>query len=319
MATMIENLKWKPMWVSHLGCIKGCLDYLGVEVSDGWLYGATGHAFIINMHDVVCPSGPTAWNTEMIFKLSKNIGYEIDGVSALKTRDDFADKQKQAWQHIKKSIDDGLPCYGWELEVPEFYVVYGYDDKGYYFSGPKCDSGKGPKPWQEVGDTQIGCLEMYSVSQIDGVDDVKVIKDAFEHVLEHSKSPEKWIFPKYKAGVAGFDNWIAALETNMADGLGMAYNAEVWNECRRFAVQFLREAKRRTGDRLSDLFDEAMDHYSVVSENLKKVAHLFPFFDMKPEHIKDETRRVPALEHLKEAREAEELGLKSLKKILGQL
>jgi len=319
METMIENLKWKPMWVSHLGCIKGCLDYLGMEVSDAWLYGATGHAFIINMHDIVCPSGPTAWNTEMISKLARNIGYQTDGVFALKIHDDFADKQKQAWEHIRKSIDNGLPCYGWELEVPEYYVIYGYDDKGYYFSGAKCDSGKGPKPWQEVGDTQIGCLEMYSVSQVDPTDDVKVTKDAFRYVLEHSKSPEKWIFPKYKAGLAGFDSWIAALETNRADGFGMAYNAEVWSECRRLAVQFLREAKTRLDDKLSDLFDEATDHYGVVWENLKKVTELFPFFHMKAEHINDETRCAPALEYLKEARKAEELGLKSLEKISGQL
>ena len=45
----IENLRWRPKWVSHMGCLKGCLDYLGLKVSDAWLYGATGHAFIINM------------------------------------------------------------------------------------------------------------------------------------------------------------------------------------------------------------------------------------------------------------------------------
>jgi len=45
----IENLRWKPKWVSHMGCLKGCLDYLDLKVSDAWLYGATGHAFIINV------------------------------------------------------------------------------------------------------------------------------------------------------------------------------------------------------------------------------------------------------------------------------
>lgn len=33
----------------------------------------------------------------------------------------------------QKKIDEGLTCYGWELDIPEFYVVYGYDNKGYYF------------------------------------------------------------------------------------------------------------------------------------------------------------------------------------------
>ncbi len=47
----LENLRWKNRWTSHLGCIKGCLDYLNLDVTDAWLFGATGHAFIINVAD----------------------------------------------------------------------------------------------------------------------------------------------------------------------------------------------------------------------------------------------------------------------------
>jgi AraC family transcriptional regulator len=49
MKKQLENLRWKPMNVTHLGCIKGCLNYLDLDVTDAWLFGATGHAFIINM------------------------------------------------------------------------------------------------------------------------------------------------------------------------------------------------------------------------------------------------------------------------------
>ncbi len=53
MAKKLEDLDWSPKWVSHMGCIKGCLDHMGVGASDAWVYGASGHAFIINVHDVV--------------------------------------------------------------------------------------------------------------------------------------------------------------------------------------------------------------------------------------------------------------------------
>ena len=49
MSKKLENLRWRPMNVTHLGCIKGCLNYLGLDVTNAWLYGASGHAFIINM------------------------------------------------------------------------------------------------------------------------------------------------------------------------------------------------------------------------------------------------------------------------------
>ncbi len=329
MEKKIENLRWKPMWVSHLGCIKGCLDYLGLEVSDAWLFGATGHAFIINMHEVVCPSGPTAWNTEMLFNLGHNIGYTVDGVFGFKSDSDFVEKQKLAWEKTKCAIDEGLPCYGWELDIPEFYVVYGYDDAGegagYYFSGPLCDSGKGPKPWKDLGDSQIGVLEMYTVKPGQTTDDVRTIKEAFEFVLEHSKSPEKWIYPKYKAGLAGFDTWIQALEDGKAIGFGMAYNAAVWSECRGFAVKFLKEAKEWTGTLVS-LFDEALKHYEVVAKNLNKISEMFPFpppgwkvTTSETDEIKDITRIETALKYLRDARNAEESGLKALEKIRSEL
>ena len=319
MGKRLENLLWKPMWVSHLGCVKGCLDYLKVDVTDAWLFGATGHAFIINIHDVVCPSGPTAWNSEMLFKLGENVGYATDDICAFKAKDDFPKKQEEAWNRIRKAIDEGIPCYGWELEVPEYYVIYGYDETGYHFSGPLCDGGKGPKPWKDVGDSEIGVLHMCEVRPRPAADEKKTVKDALAFTLAFAESPDKWIFPKYKAGLDGYDNWIKALETGTAHAMGTAYNSEVWNECRRLAVGFLKEAKQRTGASLGTLFDEAIGHYSAVADNLEKVRETYPFKGPEGDYDMSESRRGRAVEHLKLARAAEEEGLTILKKIVREL
>ena len=317
----LENLPWSPHWVSHLGCVKGCLDYLGLDVSNGWLFGGTGHAFIINLHKEVCPSGPTAWMSEMLFALGRNLGYRIDGVFASKHDGTLSEGQKKAWTHITDAIDQGLPCYGWELEIPEYYVVYGYDDEGYYFSGPGCDEGKGPKPWQELGDTGIGVLEMYSVRPGQVADDNTVVAQAFGFALEHADSPDKWIFPDYKSGLAGYDNWIRAVEEGMASSLGMAYNAAVWAECRRYAVEFLREAQERIGGNMMELFDEAITHYHVVSKNLDKVAEAYPFSPQlsEAETIASDALSNAASEALVAARMAEADGLQALSKLATEL
>ena len=212
MIKKLDNLKWSTRWTSHLGCIKGCLDYLGLNVSNAWLFGGTGHAFILNISNDMCPSGPTAWCTEMLFKLGKNLGYEIDGIFTFKNEKDFEEKRAKAWEFTKKALDENLPCYGWEFHVPEYYVVFGYDNKGYYYSGPLCDNGAGPKPWQELGATDIGIIEMYSVKKGVEADCLKTVRESFEFILEHSKSPERWIFKNYKAGLDGYDNWIKAIE-----------------------------------------------------------------------------------------------------------
>jgi hypothetical protein len=322
MGKTLDGLRWKPMWVSHLGCVKGCVEFLGLDISDAWLFGGTGHAFIINLDEQVCPSGPTAWMTAMLGQLGANLGYVEDCVFGQKSEPGFADKQQQAWEFVRKAIDQGIPCYGWELEMPEFFVVYGYDAEGYLYSGPGCDEGKGPKPWRELGETEIGMIEMYSVARGEPADDVKTVKEALGFALEHAEGPEQWVFPKYGAGLAGYDNWINGLETGNVDGFGMAYNAAVWNECRGFAPLFLQEAQDRLGRSsapFAEKLAEATEHYAAVARNLQVVADAFPFHGLDPSHIQDPSRRESALTALKAARKAEASGLMALRGIVDAL
>jgi len=67
------------------------------------------------------------------------------------------------------------------------------------------------------------------------------------------------------------------------------------------------------------LFDEALDQYQVVSENLQTVANTFPFHGMKPEHVKDQARIRTAIDALRTARDAEADGLEALRRIVNEL
>ena len=237
----------------------------------------------------------------MLFRLGENVGYKIDGVFANRSQDSFGDKQKEAWNFMRRSIDEGTPCYGWELEIPEYYVIPGYDDTGYYYSGPGCDLGKGPKPWQELGDTGIGLIQMCSVRRGQAADDARTVREALEFALEHAK--QKWVHPNsnYKAGLAGYDNWMNALEVGTADGHGMAYNTAVWAECRGLGTQFLREARRRLNGEVSVLLEDAAEQYGMVYQRLQRMADLFPF--PPGNEMNNEERCNKAVVHLRNARD----------------
>lgn len=75
----------------------------------------------------------------------ENLGYVINGVASYKKDKDFRKKQEKAYELVKDAINKGYPCYGWELDIPEYYVIYGYDDEGYLYTGVK----KGHKKWWE--------------------------------------------------------------------------------------------------------------------------------------------------------------------------
>ena len=296
------------------------MDFLKLEVSDGWLYGGTGHAFVLNIHDDLGPSGPTAWKAGPVFRLGRNLGYKVQGVQAFKSDPaGLAEGQQQAWSLVRDAIDDGIPCFGWELEVPEYYVVYGYDEAGYYISGPGCNEGRGPKPWTELGDTGIGVLEMYRLQQGPAAEDEQVLKEALAFALEHATDTHKWVFPDYHAGLAGYEAWIDALQNGRADAMGMAYNTAVWKECRGFAAQFLQEARERLSGHADDLLAKAAGRYQTVFDHLTTVADLFPFHGIDPRHFKDGDRVNTAIRALRDAKTAETKGLECLRAIVAAL
>ncbi|MFX0005033.1 MAG: winged helix-turn-helix domain-containing protein, partial [Candidatus Hermodarchaeota archaeon] len=242
---MLSNVEFKRYRVSQLASLHGCLEYLGINMTCQWLFGVTGHAFIINIKDLVCPSGPAAWKIDMIIDLVPNIGINIDKFIAIKCEPDYKKKLDEGWDFVKTSINQKNPCYGWQIgEIKEFYIIYGYDNIGYYYKGYFQEGGAGPKPWREIGKEVI---RLYSVKKTNtSVDYSTQVKMALQMALKHSKNPTEWIFkPEYSSGLEGFDRWIKWVENGKAEQFGHAYNSRVWAECRQEAVKFLHEAKIR--------------------------------------------------------------------------
>ncbi|MBN2316824.1 MAG: hypothetical protein JXM79_23045 [Sedimentisphaerales bacterium] len=312
----LDNLRWVPRWASHVGCIKGCLNYLGIDVSDGWLYGAMGHAFVLNISPGLCPSGPTDWDTSGFLKLGRNIGYIAECVEEYcpKQSRHLREVQEQAWEFTKRAIDKNHPCYGWELDIPEYFVIYGYDETGYYISGPGCDEGKGPIPWRELGRSEISVVMVSSVRPTTPSDDRKTVREALAYALDLGHNRRKWT--DRSGGLKGYDTWIHAMEAGMAGRFGLGYNAAVWAESRRFAVEFLTEAQDRLYKNLRSLLTAAIEHYTTVAENLKLVSQTYPFKKCDNEPTSADDRANTAIEALKRARDAEAAGLDILAQLI---
>jgi len=316
----LPGLEQKRSWVTHMGCLIGCAEYLKIDAPPAWIWGASGHAFALNIHEAICPSGPTAWAAEKCDRLAANAGVSVEDLRADKRHDGFARKQEEIWRKTRRAIDAGLPCFGWELGVPDWYVITGYDADGHYLF-TEFNETPARKHYTELGDSEIGVACVLIVKPGKVADDRTAVREALVFALDHAAgkdSHEIW-----HAGLDGYDTWIKALQDNKlvndskAIGLGQAYNAQCWAECRRQAVGFLQEAKKRLSDeKLAPQLDEAVGHYKTVSKNLETVARAFPFdVDDKKgmdKRVKDASRRAKAVQALTAARDAERSGLKAL-------
>jgi hypothetical protein len=315
----LDKLKYEGRWVTDLACLKSCIDYLGTDVTDGWLYGVSGHAFALNIHEELCPSGPTAWNKERIYELAQNVGCKIQTLSAFKGEKNFTEKQQAIWELVKKAIDQELPCYGWELDIPEHYLIYGYDDTSYLYSG--CSQENGSIPWNELGNSQIGVLQISIVSPAQAADDKQTIRQGLQFAMEHSKEPARYVLESfYKCGLDGYEQWIKALGKRPVSKGGMAFNTQVWAECRQNALAFLKEAKERVNSGNQTFFDKAIQYLDVVAQQFK---HLTDLFEFKPDDfenvITDKELLNEAARSLHNARQAEAVALAEFEHIVDVL
>lgn len=308
----LKGLHLDPAWISHLGCMHACARFAGSNITKPWLWGGTGHAFVINITPDACPSGPTAWKSGMLLHLAANVGLRVDGIQGFKHQPDFAAKQAAAWAYARACIDNGIPCYGWDLSIPEYGVIRGYDGVGYYHStGPAVGETLGPKPWQELGDTQIGVIELFSVQTCDALPASHVVREAALRALEHAEGHPRWTHPQYHQGADAFRVWAESLESGKAIHGGHMYNAECWNECRAMAVEFLIQAKGELPDAAQGACDASIDAYRKVSAKLREVRDRHPFRpgpDMFSKTLSD----AASAELLREGAEAEATALSTL-------
>lgn len=92
--------------------------------------------------------------------------------------------QQRAWDLVRKSIDSGLPGYGWHYD---FSVIRGYDNDAYLLSGP----GKSERAWKEFGVTAVGFLDIWSLRPGPRGDDAAAIADALAFAVSFGRSPGK--------------------------------------------------------------------------------------------------------------------------------
>ncbi len=315
---MLVNYNWGYSWISELACLVPALKVIGKENSMSWLSGATGHAFQINIKEGLSANINEAVN--LIPRPGKGLGYSIDIVESSPGDEDFEAKQKQAWDMTREAVDNGLPVYARQMDwIDEYFLIFGYDETGYYYKGIDSFEGKGAKYWKEAGLGGNNKLLFKKVSPAEKSEDKTIIKEALKFAVSYSSVVND---QSYISGTEAYKKWGEYLLSENADIYGAALNAAAWTECRKHAVGFLEECKIRLPHSDLELFDQAIKKYQTVVDCLSEVQSLFPFFvsnEIKQMNVKDMDKCGKAASILEKAGTAEKEGIVILEKILKTL
>ncbi|WP_170109605.1 RNA polymerase sigma factor [Melghirimyces profundicolus] len=312
-------------WNSGIASLEEALRYThGTAYDYTELMGYTGQAFRIQVHPGdVDVAGPTAYPWKNVWGRGlSNIGVRMGycGAEVPTYEPPTAEEVMEAIRRIHGSIDRGVPVIAWDLFIPEFGLIYGYDDGKRELDALDYEDNR-RLPYDRLGRGRLKELALFTLEKREAVTPRASLAGALHMALDHGKGKETPI-PGYVQGPQAYEVWAEAFRSGEVNPFGNAYNAAVYSDARQSAAQFLLRwcASYPEPGTTSDeqvLLARAAVCYARVNEALVRVRSLFPFpsgGDPKnPEDVRE------AIRCLDEAREAEKEGLEVLGELAGKM
>ncbi|MBN2829929.1 MAG: hypothetical protein JXR56_06395 [Candidatus Cloacimonetes bacterium] len=267
----LDNLKQYPFNTTLMGTIKGIFQYYGYQYSDAFIFGGTGHAFLINIHEQLCPSSPYCWNSTGFVNLMKNMGVEQIDLGFFMQKSSLI-ARKEIQDKIKSLLKKGVPC---SLLNMENQLVYGFNEEVLLTSQPwECSPEFPPKTltyddWTELnGEIH---LNFYSYTKTSPAPVKQIVKESLEYAVELNRFPKKFASGSYGIGPLAYENFLKAVE-KYGDSHGNWWNATVWSENRLMAAQYLKECAEMFDQEVADTCLKASGIYSEIGILLNKIS-----------------------------------------------
>lgn len=268
----IDNVKQACFHTSLMGVVRGILDYNGITVSNGMAYGGSGHAFLLNIHEVVCPSGPYCWKYDGFYRLLRNLGLQMTDLGFFH-KDRKNEERTRAEDILRQHLDAKRLC---STQNMDNQIIYGYDDKGFLLTQPwgsECDTTPATLTfgtWDEYGSELHA--NFWAFRAIHPVEFDTVVRDSLHYALDLFKNPKKYAFEKYTVGADAYDVWIKAHEQGKADPHGNWWNATVWSECRAMAAEYFDEIAEKYDGEVSSIAGELSAQYKDIAGLLDQIS-----------------------------------------------
>jgi len=281
---LLEGVAYTYNWTSIVGALEGVMRYLGQDYPTAYLMGLSGHAFRLDISAddgaAIGPKGPTCIDYNHALRLYSGLGREFAAISASQSDRDYEGARKRALEQIKKSIDRGVPAIAFDLHLPEFGIVVGFDDQQRVLL---VDTALRPQvgavlPYDRWPTTDTGwLLALIPNPKAIAFDGARAEREALRFAVAHAEEGEGGLAATGSYhGLAAWEFWASTLEGEApASAFGNAYTAQVVQAARRYAGQFLRgmASKYPQAQELS----AAAAAYQRAGLVLTRFATLFPF------------------------------------------
>jgi hypothetical protein len=266
----LDNLEQPPLNTTMMGVLKGVADYYGLDLTAPTVYGMSGHAFLINIHVELCPSGPYCWKREKADPLIENMGLKMTDLGFFGTGAK-EDARTDVEQTLREALDKGVPC---SLINMENQIIDGYDETGFFSAQPWAPHNDFPPArlsfgsWKEFGDEFH--VNFYTIRKVKPADRRDAILASLDYAVDMWRHPAEYSSDSYGAGSRAYDNWIRAVP-GAGSSHGNWWNATVWSECREMAARYFTEIGKAHPP-VAGLCSQLADEYRKISDHLERIS-----------------------------------------------
>ncbi len=235
----ISGLRQPPCNASLMGVVKGALDHYGLGCSEAEAFVLSGHAFVINIHEELCPSGPYCWRNFRFVELLRNLGLELEELDTVPPGAGRGDRERVE-KLVRDCLDRGVLCSVLNLD---HQLLLGYDDACFLLAQPWGEPGADTTParmsfgtWQEYGFGPP--MTFFRLVCDERRPDATAVDAALDFAVDAWRAPAQFAEEGYGFGADAYGNWLAAIDAGHAGEHGNWWNAVVWGECRERAGDY---------------------------------------------------------------------------------
>ncbi len=280
---MKMDIAQAPFNTSLMGVIRGVADYMDIDLSTAALYGRSGHAFMMNVHEAICPSGPYCWNIDSFIALLGNCGIVMKKHGFF-SAESTLEERNSLENIIKLELQSGKPCCVVNMD---YQLITGYDDAGFLCTQPwKMDYPPAHLSfgsWEEWKNEIHACF--FSFEKGEALNPVDSISQSLKFVLDLEENPSAHTMSPYTCGLTAYDVWAGGVKNGYGAEHGNWWNGTVWSECRKQGALFFGEIAleypsfaqtvlklQKLYDRTSDLLLEVSDKELADTTKIEKLS-----------------------------------------------
>lgn len=311
-------------WTTLIGALHGVLRFLGHQTEPHELMGVTGFAFRLALteREGVLAAIPAAASLDLprALPLLENGGRALTLIQASPDAGEFGARRDEALRAIHRSVDRDRPAIAFDLHLPEFGIVHGYDDRARTLLVSSLLSGQFgaalPESRWPVPERGAGLIVL-----IPGARRVppanRVHADALRFALDYAAGGDPGDPTGAAHGFAAYARWRRVFEAGEPiDAPGNARTIQAVQAARRDAARFLRGIVALYPEAASALA-AAGSAYDGVALAFSRMATLFPY--PAGGDVTGAAGRHVALTALRDAERQERVALDHIREAVGQM